>query len=80
MTIKLYSTFDKQIERGNIPYYARNDQEAAVILIRSGIPETIYNDVELRCLGEYDDEKGVLISSDMYVCKLPPFPKERRDV
>ena len=74
MIVNLYSLRDVRIERSNVPFYARNDQEANVILIRSGIPESIYNDSKLFNLGSFDDETGNLSVADSHEVKLLPFP------
>lgn len=76
MVVNVYSIRDTKIDRSNVPFYARNDQEACVILIRSGIPESIYNDTKLFNLGSFDDDTGVLCVDDSHEVKLPPFPSK----
>lgn len=83
MKLYFYSIYDSKLKRFNIPFTARSDQEAVVILIRSGIPKSIYNDSKLYCVADFDDERfdpdkgegsDFPLSQSFSEVKLPPFP------
>lgn len=75
MKVNVYVVRDKKLERNNLPLYARNDSEASIILIRSGVPKSIYEDIDLLRIGEFDDESLIPLSlcEPVSVVK-PPFP------
>lgn len=76
MIIKLFAVRDTKIERSNVPFYARNEREASAILLRSGLPKSIYDDAKLFCVGTFDDEIGALVSfADPVEVALPPYPE-----
>ena len=79
MTLNMYAVYDTKVERFNPPFYARNDQEACILLLRSGVPKSIYNDVKLFCFGSYDDEakpeKFFSKTASPRELKLLPFPE-----
>lgn len=80
MTVGIYAIFDPKLERYNMPFFARNDQEACVLLLRSGIPKPIYQDIKLYQLGIFtDDAKSVEdVFDPMFKpleVKLLPYPE-----
>lgn len=83
MEINFYSVFDTKLKRFNYPYLARNDEEAGVILLRSGIPKVLYNDSRLFKVGIFKDEvfdvdkaegSDLPLSECFSEVKLPPYP------
>lgn len=78
MKVCIYAIYDPKLERYNTPFFARNDQEACVLLLRSGIPKSIYQDIKLFNLGVFSDDardvKEVLYSYvDPDEIKLLPY-------
>lgn len=83
MKFAFYSVYDVKLKRFNIPFVARSDQEAVVIVLRSGIPKTLYDDTRLFKVGDFDDERFDVekregsdfpLSEAFSEVKLPPFP------
>lgn len=72
----VYMIFDTKLNRFNLPFFARTDDEAKVILVRSGIPKSIYEDTKLFKVGEIDDSSisSPLVSFDPVEIKLLPYP------
>jgi len=79
MEYSFYCVYDKKLKRYNVPFVARNDDEAVVILLRSGIPKSIYNDAKLFKVSSFCDDvvgkKNPMVSSEFIDIKLPPFPQ-----
>lgn len=84
MQVSFYSVYDTKLKRFNVPFTARSDQEAVVILLRSGIPKSIYDDAFLYKVGDFDDERFDVdkgegsdfpLSEAFSQVKLPPFPE-----
>lgn len=78
MVVCMYAIFDTKLKRWNVPFFARNDQEAGIILLRSGIPKMIYDDIELYRFGEFSDDsevaKDVFAAFEPVKIILPPYP------
>ena len=56
MKLNVYVIKDTQLDRYNLPFFARNDDEAKIILVRSGIPKSIYEDTKLFKVGTFSDD------------------------
>lgn len=79
MNVGVYVIKDVQLDRYNLPFYARDDHEAALIVLRANIPKSIYNDTKLFRLGSFSDcaSDGVpLVSTHEIEVKLLPYPSE----
>jgi len=56
MVARIYGIYDTQLERWNIPFYARDNVEAVTILKRCNLPKSILNDTKLFYLGDFRDD------------------------
>lgn len=73
--LKVYSILDDKAQCFNTPYFAQNDLVAGRSFSdlcndsRSLVSQHL-GDFHLYCLGEFDDEKGILESYDMpiFIC------------
>lgn len=73
--LKVYSILDDKAQCFNTPYFAQNDLVASRSFSdlcndsRSLVSQHL-GDFHLYCLGEFDDEKGILKSYDMpiFIC------------
>lgn len=73
--LKVYSILDDKAQCFNTPYFAQNDLVAGRSFSdlcndsRSLVSQHL-GDFHLYCLGEFDDEKGILKSYDMpiFIC------------
>lgn len=69
---KVYSIFDDKAQVFNLPFYCSNDAMAirafADAINNSGRLESRFpEDFRLYCLGDFDEEKGVVVNGDMPV-------------
>lgn len=76
MIVNFYSIFDTKIEKYTFPTVARNDREATVQLLRSGVPKALYEDCKLFCVGSFDDEQGLFVPEKREVA-LIPYPSDK---
>lgn len=69
MIKKLYSIYDKKLERYNLPGFNEDDKECMLSLQRAMYDKNEFlfkyrDDLACYCLGEFDDKTGIL-------CALP---------
>lgn len=77
MKIKAYCLYDKKLQRANLPFYCRGDEEAVLIVVRSQPPRVLYPDLQLKRLFEFDDETCEFFSC-LGSVELPSLPAEEK--
>lgn len=78
MQLEIYALYDPKLDRFQLPFFVRNEQEAKVLILRSGIPKSIYDDIHLYKLGVFNDDKfdkPMLSFVDLEKIKLLPYPE-----
>ena len=78
MKLEIYALYDPKLERFQMPFFVRNEQEAKVLILRSGIPKSIYDDIRLYRLGVFSDDdinKPMLSYVELDQIKLLPYPE-----
>ena len=77
MEKKLYSIYDKQLERFNVPGFEDDDHIIMVSLQRAAKDKSSFlyinaEDLDLYCLGIFDDKTGYVVKEDQprLVCHL----------
>lgn len=76
---KIYSVYDKVAKRYLSLSFAPNDETFIRTSLYSILMDYPLKDIDIRCLGEFDNDSGAIVVSDIYTVDMTKyvFPRTR---